>query len=228
MKNYNNKFPNKLFLPSSGKTIWISLPENKVKDTGARADPPSQIRPLLLRGAAPLLPPNSILQNPDKTAVLPVLPPMTPLGYILLTSMYILDEKNISFSSWENLQSLIILECDTLYSELLQIELKGPLVFTTIVVPAFVITIVPKQALNWVPILLLLSSKLATRWHKLCRLWYMSIDSGNLHIPIYVCCHQAISKSRMCEVWLRLTSLASKERPRLLYQHIIYIRTVGS
>ena len=41
------------------------------------------------------------------------------------------------------------------------------------------------------------ASELATRWHKLCRLWYMSIDSGNLHIPIYVCCHQAISKSRM-------------------------------
>ena len=47
----------------------------------ARGSHPSQIRPLQHRGKLPLLPPRSILQNPGKTAVLPVLPPMAPLAY---------------------------------------------------------------------------------------------------------------------------------------------------
>ena len=40
---------------------------------------PSQIRPLLHGGVAPLPVPHSNLQNPGKTLVLPVLPPMATL-----------------------------------------------------------------------------------------------------------------------------------------------------
>ena len=128
MKN-NNKFPNKLFLPFSGKTIWISQLDNKVKDKGQ-----------------------------------------------YLCTFWI---KKIFLSLHERIYKvLIILDCDTLYSELLQIGPKGPLVSMTIVL--FCNNNCSKTGPE-LGTLLFWASELATRWHKLCRLWYMSIDSGNLH-----------------------------------------------
>ena len=69
-------------------TVWWQYIINR--DATARS---SQIRPLYYGGGPTLPPQRSILQNPGKTAILPVLPSLAPLNHIAHEKKVFLQKK---------------------------------------------------------------------------------------------------------------------------------------